>query len=375
MFVLDQMAYDFENEGKEVIRLTLGKSELPVHEDIQNAMVDSLQDFRKSALVFPTGLPELKKSLSEYYNEKFELDIPEKNFIISPGTSTIFRNLFYLLINSESDEVLLPRPYYALYNFCALLVGAKARYYNISTDTLELDRESFIQNFTKNTKIVVINTPGNPLGNILTESDLRFIDSVVDGNAVVVNDEIYANVCFDEPGRSVMQLKDTKTTFITTNSFSKGYRMYSRRVGYCVVPDEMVLSLTVIQHHTLLTTDPVVQFGALEAIKHQEEVDYLVEKYKNRRDYTMERFKKVELVRAIYSKGGFYITLDCSKFMDKYNFKTSTDLAVQIMTSKQVATVPGSDFGLLKTLRLSYSNNNFKKGIDLLVEFFNEYGK
>lgn len=104
MFVLDQMAYDYENEGKKVIRLTLGKSELPVHEDIQNAMVDALHDFKKSALVFPTGLPELKKSLSEYYKGKYDLDIPEKNFIISPGNLT-GRNL--QMGDSMKEEVII----------------------------------------------------------------------------------------------------------------------------------------------------------------------------------------------------------------------------------------------------------------------------
>ncbi len=370
MFVLDQMANDYEKNGKDVIRMTLGKSELPLHPDIIQTIIDAMNDFKKSALVFPGGLPELKAKLSEYYREKHQLDINPGNIIISVGTSTIFRNLYYLFLE-KGDEVLLPLPYYSLYHFSALLAQAKIRYYKIDMDTLQLDRESFKENFTDNTKLVVINSPGNPLGNILTKAELYFMDSVVDGRAPIINDEVYDNVCFDGQSPSVMELEDTKSRFITTNSFSKAYRMYSRRVGWCIVPDELVTPMTVIQHHTLLTTDPICQFGAVKALDYQDEVEYLRTLYKSRRDYTMEGFQQVEEVRAIPSMGSFYITLDCKKLMEKKKIPTSLALAAKIMEEKHVATVPGSDFGLPHTLRLSFSCHRFNEGIDQLVDFFN----
>jgi aspartate/methionine/tyrosine aminotransferase len=370
MFVLDQMAYDYEKEGKEVIRMTLGKSELPLHPDITQTIIEAIKDFKKSTLVFPGGLPELKKKLSEYYRKKHNLDINPDNFIISVGTSTIFRNLFYLFLE-KGDEVLLPLPYYSLYHFSALLAQAKIRYYRIDPETLTLDKDSFKENFTGKTKLVVINSPGNPLGNILTKEELYFMDSIVDGRAPIINDEVYENVCFEWQSPSVMELKDTKSMFITTNSFSKAYRMYSRRVGWCIVPHELITPMTVIQDHTLLTTDPVCQFGAVKALDYQDEVEYLRTLYKARRDYTLEKFKDVELVRAIPAQGSFYFTLDCKKFMEKKGYTTSLDLAVDIIKKKHTATVPGSDFGLSQALRLSFSCHRYNDGIDSLVDFFN----
>ncbi|BCJ94152.1 aminotransferase [Anaerocolumna cellulosilytica] len=370
MFVLDDIANYMEyEEGKKVIRLTLGKSELPLHKDIRQAMYDSMEDFKKSSLVYPGGLPELKKELSKHYKEYYAVDINEKNFIISPGTSAAFRNLFAVL-SAPGDEVLIPRPYYSLYHFSALLSGASIKYYTIDTNTRKLDMESFKKNFTDKTKIVVINTPGNPLGNVLSDEELYEMDRFVDGRAVIINDEIYSNVYFDERNKSVMNLKDTKSVFITTNAFSKAYRMYSRRVGYCIVPDELIEPLTVIQHHTLLTVDPIVQFGAIAALDNQKEVEELVSSYKERRDYTMKVLSGNQYMRPIYSEGGFYITLDCKEYMEKYNYKTSLDLAVKILEEKSVAVVPGSDFGLPHTLRLSFSSLNYNEGIDLLKEFF-----
>ncbi len=372
MFELDQLANEYENDGQETIRMTLGKTELPVHPDINHAMIDALQDFKKSSLVFPAGLPELREKIAEHYQIYRNTKISPRNIIISTGTSTIFRNLFYLLLQEGVDEVLLPLPYYSLYHFSALLTKSKVRYYKIDLDTLQLDRESFMNNFTDKTKIVVINTPGNPLGNILSKDDLYFMDSVVQGRAAIINDEIYSNMFFDEQSPSVMELDNTQSVFITTNSFSKGYRMYSRRVGYCIVPDELVLPLTVIQHHTLLTTDPTVQFGAMAALAHQEEVEYIRQLYRSRRDYTLERFKSVDTVQALESKGSFYLTLECSEYLRKHNIESSLDLATRIMEAKNVATVPGSDFGLPQTLRLSYTCAKYSEGIDRLVDFFND---
>ena len=373
MFVLDQMAYDYEKSGKkDVIRMTLGKSELPLHPDIIQTIVDAMKDFQKSGLVFPAGLPELKEKLSEYYRKRHNLEINPANIITSVGTSTTFRNLFYLYLE-KGDEVLLPIPYYSLYHFSALLAQAKIRYYHIDLDTLRLDKDSFRENFTGRTKLVVINSPGNPLGNILTREELYFMDSVVNGRAPIINDEVYDNVCFNEQSPSVMELKDAKSVFITTNSFSKAYRMYSRRVGWCIVPDELVTPLTVIQHHTLLTSDPICQFGAVKALDYQQEVEYLKALYKDRRDYTVAQFGNVREVRAIHSMGSFYITLDCKDFMEKNNIPTSLELAVKIMEEKHAAVVPGSDFGLPHTLRLSFSCHRYKEGIDRLVNFFNSY--
>jgi aspartate/methionine/tyrosine aminotransferase len=128
--------------------------------------------------------------------------------------------------------------------------------------------------------------------------------------------------------------------------------------------------MTVIQHHTLLTTDPICQFGALKALDYQAEVDHIRALYKDRRDYTLEKFANVGTVRAIPSLGGFYITLDCRPFMEKKGIANSLDLAIGIMQAKHVATVPGSDFGLPYTLRLSFSCHRYKEGIDHLADFF-----
>src|SRR5437870_977215 len=116
MFVLDEMAYEYEKRYDDVIRLTLGKSELPPNEVIVEAMVDALRTFEKSSLVFPAGLPELRERLADELIERYDIEVSPRNVVVNVGTSGLFRNIFYLLAG-PGDEILLPKPYYPLYLF------------------------------------------------------------------------------------------------------------------------------------------------------------------------------------------------------------------------------------------------------------------
>lgn len=369
MFELDHLAYLKENKGDQVIRMTLGKSELPVNEKITKAIVDAAGDYTKYTRVFPAGLPELRTALAEYHNKKYGINLKMDNVIVGCGTSSIFRNLFQILTR-KGDDVLLPLPYYSLYDFSAKLTGANIRNYTIRLDDLKIDFDTFRKNFTDKTKIVVICSPGNPLGNVIDEDDIRQIDDIVDGRAVIINDAIYENTYFDDMPQPILTMKGLKSTFITTNAFSKAYRMYARRVGYCIVPDELVTPLTVIQHHTLLTLDPIAQYGAIEALKHDDDVEKLTKIYKGRRDYTLEKFRSLNEVQALPAKGSFYLTLNCETFMKNRKIETSFDLAKDLIEKTGVATVPGSDFGIPSTLRLSFSTADYNEGIDRLVDYF-----
>ncbi len=369
MFVLDKMAHDYEQQHDDVIRLTLGKSELPVHASISQAMVEATQTFARSGLVFPAGLPQLRERLARHESERHGTVVSPDNVVISVGTSTMFRNLFGLLART-GDEVILPMPYYPLYRFSAMLAGATVRYYRIDPTTMRVDLDSLRAELSDRTRVVVVNSPGNPLGNVLTREELLAIDRAVAGRAAIISDEIYGNCCFDGPAPSLAAMADTLSPVIVTNAFSKGYRMYARRVGYAVVPDALVEPLTVVQHHTLLTTDPVPQFGALAALERPQDVAELEAAYRRRRDYTAKALEGSSGVRVLPAQGSFYLTLDCAGFMAARGLPSSLALATEIMRATHVATVPGSDFGLPEMLRLSFTSARYEEGIDRLAAFF-----
>jgi aspartate/methionine/tyrosine aminotransferase len=367
MFAMEELAEELEHEHDDVVRLTLGKSELPVHPAITEAMVDAARSHERSRLVYPVGLPALREAVAGYEGQAYGRPVDPENVVISVGTSTLIRNLCCLLAH-DGGEVLLPRPYYPLYLYSAALAGAPVRFYDIDLVTGCIDFSSLRSSLSGATRIVILNSPGNPLGNRLTLADLRQVDEAVDGRAVIVSDEIYRNMYFDDEAPSMGALGDTTSPVVVTNAFSKGFRMYARRVGYGVVPGKFVHPLTTMQDHTLLTTDPIPQFGALEALRHLDEVETLRLLYASRRDYAVKRLSGVATVRPFRAEGSFYLTVDITAYLA--DGESDRSLTEDILRATHVATVPGSDFGLPGTIRLSYSAARFENAIDRLAAYF-----
>jgi aspartate/methionine/tyrosine aminotransferase len=367
MFEMDERAEQLEQTHDDVVRLTLGKSELPVHPAITEAMVSALKDPRCSSLVYPLGLPALRAAIAEYEGSARGAHVSPEEVVISVGSSTIFRNLCSLLVR-DGGEILIPRPYYSLYLYSAALAGAKVGFYDVDMETGSVDFDSLQRAMSDATRVVMLNSPGNPLGNVLSLADFEQFDEIVDGQAVIISDEIYRNISFDGKAPSMGSLTGTRSQVVVTNAFSKGFRMYARRVGYAVVPLEFVPFLSTIQDHTLLTTDPVPQFGALEALMHLDEVDHIQTLYRGRRDYAMHKLGQAAAGQPIRAAGSFYLTVDVSDLLRPD--ETDRSLAVSILEATHVATVPGSDFGLPGTLRLSYSAARFDSAVDRLAAYF-----
>jgi len=369
MFVLDELAESLEKGGEDVIRLTLGKSEQPLHEDIINTYIDAIRDQQERNLVYPQGLPILRGKIAEWYTawgNPTEAD----NIIINTGTSPLFKDLFRLLLG-EGNEVLLPHPYYSVYNVSACLTPATINFYTINPDTFTIDIGEFREKFNpEKTKLVVLNSPGNPYGNILSQEDYCKILDIVDGNAYILSDEIYRNVGFGSKVPSILDVKRPSDKVIVSNSFSKGFRMYTARVGFFIAPDELIKPFRVLLQHTLLTVNPSAQYACAEALDHLEEVEELKRLYKERNEYTVKRLANVKDIRVLKAQGGFYLVILCDDFMDKKEFRSTLELAKDILKKTGVAVVPGSDFGIPKGLRLSFTHLRYKEAIDKLHDYF-----
>jgi aspartate/methionine/tyrosine aminotransferase len=381
MFTVDELAEELERKYDDVVRLTLGRTELPLHPAITEAMVSAVRDPKRSSQVYPLGVPALREAVADHEAQAYGRPVDASNVVISVGSSTLLRNLCSVLAH-DGGEVLMPRPYCPLYLYSAALAGAAVSFYDIDLATGCIDFSSLRAGLGGGTRMVIVNTPGNPLGNKPTMADLRLVDEAVDGRAVIVSDEIYRNVFFDDAPSSMGALNDPRSPIIVTNAFSKGFRMYARRVGYAVVPDDFMHALAALQDHTLLTTDPVPQYGAIEALRHPDEVEALRALYASRRDYALKHLAEVPSIRPIRAEGSFYLTIDVDGFGggggpgdDGQPGAHSSDrnLAESILAQTHVATVPGSDFGLPGTLRLSYSAAQFDSALSRLTAYFDEH--
>ena len=370
MFVLDEHADKLLGEGNDILKLTIGVPELPTPPAVLDRIVEVLGDPNFVRRVFPEGLPELREAIATHYNAKYRSEISKDNIIVSTGTSPIFRNIFQL-VSGHGREILLPRPYYALYVYCATLANATIKFYDIDPVSMRVDMDSFQENFSpEKTALVVVNSPGNPLGNIVNPDELRQIYEITGRQAYILNDEIYNNCLFYEDFRSPLDvLREYQDTTIVTNSFSKGFRMYTKRVGFAILPLELQTNLRVMQQHTLLCTDPCYQYGMIAALDDDESPAELARIYKSRAEYTTAQLQNTGC-EPIAAEGGFYAVLRCSDWNQEHGFSSSKELAHDILNKAHVAVVPGTDFGIPQDLRLAFCNDRYDEGIDRLRRYF-----
>ena len=199
---------------------------------------------------------------------------------------------------------------------------------------------------------------------------MREIYEIVDRQAYVLNDEIYNNTMFYEAFHSPLALlPDHSDMTIVTNSFSKGYRMYTKRVGFAILPEELQANLRVIQQHTLLCADPCYQYGMIAALEDEDSPEQLTGIYRSRAEYTTDRLTGTGC-EPVAAEGGFYAMLRCEEWNVARGFESSKELARDILTRAHVAVVPGTDFGVPHDLRLAFCNDRYEEGIDRLREYF-----
>ena len=134
MFVLDELADELIAEGADVLKLTIGVTDLFMPDVVLERMIEKLRDPEFVRRVYPEGLPELREAIAQFYNRRYHADTTIDNVIVNTGSSPIFRNIFQLLSGPEY-EIMIPRPYYALYMYCATLAGATIKFYDIDIDT------------------------------------------------------------------------------------------------------------------------------------------------------------------------------------------------------------------------------------------------
>ena len=370
MFVLDELADELLEQGKDVLKLTIGVTELPTPKPVLDRIIEAINNPEFVRRVYPEGLPELREAIADYYNTKFKADTSTDHIIVNTGTSPIFRNIFQL-ISGQGREILLPRPYYALYVYCATLANATVKFYDIDLDTKRVDMETFRRNFSpERTSLVVVNSPGNPIGNVVQTDELQEMYKIVDHQAYILNDEIYNNCVFNDQFQSPLELlPGHKDVTIVTNSFSKGFRMYTKRVGFAILPKELQVNLRVMQQHTLLCTDPCYQYGMIAALEDEESPSELAALYRSRGEYTTGQLKNTGC-EPIDAEGGFYAVLRCADWNREHGFASSKELARDILDRAHVAVVPGTDFGIPQDLRLAFCNDRYNEGIDRLRSYF-----
>jgi aspartate aminotransferase len=366
---IDSKAKAMKAEGIDVCGFGAGEPDFDTPEHIKQAAIAALEaGFTKYTP--SAGLPELRQAIAEKLEADNQLSYRPSQVVVSSGAKHSCYNAI-LATCQPGDEVLIPSPYWVSYPDMVRLAGAEP----VIVQTTERNgwkmRASDFENaMTPRTKMLILNSPGNPTGSVYTREELEGIVEVASEEDIyILSDEIYEKLVYDDTKHvSIASIsKEAYDLTITVNGFSKAYAMTGWRLGYLAAPEAVAKAVDNIQSHSTSHPCSFAQRGALAALKgDQQALADMRDEFAMRRDYMFDRITKIPNITAVKPQGAFYILVNISQLgLSSQNF------ADRLLSKANVAVVPGAAFGDDRTVRLSYATSIdvIKKGLDRFQDF------
>jgi aspartate aminotransferase len=366
---IDSKAKAMKAEGLDVCGFGAGEPDFDTPEHIKRAAIEALEaGFTKYTP--NAGIPELRQAISDKFAADNGLNYRAGQVVVSNGAKHACYNAI-LATCQPGDEVVIPAPYWVSYPDMVRLVGAEPVIVPTSErNGWKMRPEDFENAMTPRTKRLIMNSPGNPTGSVYTREELEAIVSVAaEEDIYVLSDEIYEKLVYDDVKHvSIASLsQEAYDLTITVNGFSKSYAMTGWRLGYLAAPDAVVRAVDSIQSHTSSNPSSFSQYGALAALKgDQQPLADMREEFDMRRNYMFDRLSKISNITAVKPQGAFYILVNISQLG-----LTSQNFADRLLSKANVAVVPGAAFGDDRTVRFSYATSLdvIKKGLDRFQDF------
>ena len=334
---VDELAKNFDD----VINLSLGDPDLITHDIItDNAFKDAkaghtkYTDFR--------GDPELRSEISKFYMEEYNLNIrDEEIFVATSGCLAMYLALEAIL--DDNDEVILQAPYFTPYKQQVELArGIPVTLNTYEEEDFQIKIERLEKLINERTKAIIINSPSNPTGNILSRKTLESIrDIAVKHDLIIISDDIYTSFSFNEPFIPIASIDGMKERTIIINSFSKNFTMTGWRIGNIIAPDYIIRVIQQINENMVFTAPSISQRGAIYALRNRRLIQpEIIKEYKDRVLYAADRINKIPGMSVLSPKGTFYLFVNIKK-----TGLTSVDASDVILKEAHVLTIPGIAFG------------------------------
>ena len=366
---IDSKAKAMKAEGLDVCGFGAGEPDFDTPEHIKAAAQAAIEmGFTKYTP--SSGTPELRQAIADKFKADNGLDYKPSQVIVSNGAKHSCYNAI-LATCQPGDEVIIPSPYWLSYPEMVRLAGADPVFVQTrEVNGWKMTADEFQDAMTPRTKMVIINSPGNPTGAVYTREELQAIVEVcTDEEILILSDEIYEKLTYDGAEHvSVASLSPAAYDLtITINGFSKAYSMTGWRLGYLGAPEPIAKAIDAIQSHSTSNPCSFAQKGALAALKgDQQPVADMREEFDMRRNYMINRLAGIPRVSVVKPLGAFYVLVNIGKLG-----LSSTNFADRLLSKHHVAVVPGVAFGNDSTVRLSYATSLdvIKKGLDRFEEF------
>lgn len=365
MDVLEK-AQELERKGEHIIHLEVGEPDFDTPECINEAGYRAICA-GKTHYTHSMGLIELREAIAEDYWKKYRVRVSPDQILVTSGTSPAMVLLFSALLD-PGEEIILSNPYYPCYpNIIRFVDGVPVFVEVLEEEGFQYLPEMIEEKLSPKVKGIMINSPSNPTGNIMSAERMKRIAQFP---PYIISDEIYHGLVYEGEEHSILEFTDRA---FVINGFSKLYAMTGWRLGYLIAPKDFIRPMQKIQQNLFISASSFSQWAALAGLKEAEkEVKKMRETYDQRRRFLVPRLKALGFGITVEPTGAFYVLANAKRFS-----KDSYRLAFDILQEAKVGVTPGIDFGTNAEgyLRFCYANSmeNIVEGTNRLERYLERY--
>jgi aminotransferase len=358
------MVVDYPN----AINLTLGQPDFPTPNHIKEAAILAIRRDQTS-YTHNAGLLKLREAAADYVFHKYKLSYnPEDEIIVTNGATEAI-DIAFRSILQEGSEVILPAPIYPGYEPLITLCGAIPVYVDTSQNSFQITAEMIMSKLSDKTRCIVLCSPSNPTGSMLSKEEIiKIADVVRDKKIFIVSDEIYSELTYDNQHFSIASVPGMREKTIVVNGLAKSHSMTGWRIGFTFAPSYLSSEMLKVHLYNSVCASTVSQYAAIEALtKGKDDPVEMVVEYRKRRDYVCERLTNMGL-EINKPDGAFYVFPSI-----KHTKMTSFDFSLRLLQEAGVAVVPGDSFsgGGEGYIRMSFaaSIEMLEEGLNRMEQF------
>jgi Aspartate/tyrosine/aromatic aminotransferase len=354
-------------EGVDVVDFGAGEPDFPTPDNIKQAAVRAI-DGNFTKYTPAGGTQELKQAVCERHAKDYGTSYKPSECVISVGGKHVIFNLMQVLLD-PGDEVIIPVPYWVTYKDVVNYTGSKCVF--VETDEQKgftLTAAMIEPYLTPQTKMVIINSPSNPSGAVLDRAEFERIFQLTSERGIwLMTDECYCRFVYEDEPFSIAASKGAKDTVIVAGSLSKTYAMTGWRIGFGLGPAPVMAAINKLQSHSTSNPTSIAQKAAVEALRGpQESIGIMLDEYRKRRDYVIERLRAIPGLQIGVPKGAFYAYPNIGSVLGRGGIQNSMQFAEALLEKAHVAVVPGEAFGSDHHIRISYATSmqELTRGLD-----------
>jgi len=359
-------------QGINLVDFGAGEPHFPTPRHIKDAAISAIEGNFTRYTVVP-GIPDVRKAIVERHAADFGSDYSVDEAIFTTGGKLALFNTIQILVD-HGDEVILPVPYWVSFKDIIQYAGGKVVYLETSeAESFRITAAAIEQAITPRTKAIILNSPSNPAGSVVSPEDLERIVCLAHERGIyLLLDECY--VYLNYAGRPVSGGSFTwaKEHLVILGSLSKTYSMTGWRAGYALAAKPVVANLSKLQSQSTSNATSFVQKAAIAALSSSQEcVAEFRAEFIDLRDYMLAALSKIPGVTCTRPEGAFYVYPNISAYLGKGGIRTATELATRLLHEGHVVTVPGEAFGTGEHIRISYpvTKENIDEGTRRMGEF------